>query len=312
MVNEKASQHMVTKVQNSNYLEDFMHTRTILGGKFFTALCMGIFFVGTAFITGCKKSDSVTDAGQTTTVSDDVADAADAVSDALASNNGGAMDQVNDVFEIAGGTGVGGAAGVNMLAKSYSDSVSLKFNTSDTSWSLYIYRDKGIAAWWSRNYKHQFIGPGGKAQAARVGAVLIKHQLLTGTGHFQTLRLIHDLMGISSNWTASINADTTITINGTYSRAGRDSVILGSRKGTLMTDSLSLTFTDVKGPRGTRLNRSEKTSGTISGVYIATISVPGKTTTTITKSFTITLGGGNATFTIDGNKFTADLATGNH
>jgi hypothetical protein len=304
------SKHIITKIPISHYLEDFMHTRTFLSGRFFTALCIGIFFVGTAFIAGCKKSDSITDA--TPTVSDDVADAADAVSDALASNNGGAMDQVNDVFEIAGGIGVGGDAGVNMLAKSYSDSVSLKFNTSDTSWSLYIYRDRGTTARWSRSYKHQFIGPSGKAQAARVGAVLIKHQLLSGTGHFQTLRLIHDLTSISSNWTASINADTTVTINGTYSRAGRDSVILGSRKGTLMTDSLSLTFTNVKGPRGSRLSRSEKTSGTISGVYIATLSVPGKATRTITKTFTITLGGGNAVITIEGTTYTADLATGDH
>lgn len=285
-----------------------MHTRVFLSGKLFTAFCIGIFIVGTAFITGCKKSDSITD---TPTVSDDVANAADAVSDALASNNGGAMDQVNDVFEIAGGTGVGGSAGANMLAKTYIDSVSLSFNTRDTSWSLYVYRNRGTNVW-SRSYRHQFIGPSGKAQAGRAGAVLVKHQLLTGTGHFQTLRLIHDLTSISSNWTASINADTTVTINGTYSRAGRDSVILGSRKNTLMTDSLSLTFTDVKGPRGSRLNRSEKTSGIISGVYIATISVPGKATRTITKTFTITLGGGNATFTIDGNKFTANLATGDH
>ncbi len=289
-----------------------MHARAFLRGKFFTTLCIGIFFVGTAFIAGCKKSDSITNAGQTTTVSDDVADAADAVSDALASNNGGAMDQVNDVFETAGGTGVGGNAGVDMLAKSYSDSVSLKFNASDTSWSLYIYRVRGTTAWWSRSYKHQFIGPSGKAQAARVEAVLIEHQLLSGTGHFQTLRLIHDLTSISSNWTASINADTTVTINGTYNRAGRDSVILGSRKGTLMTDSLSLTFTNVKGPRGSRLNRSEKTSGTISGVYFATLSVPGKATKTIMKTFTITLGGGNAVITIEGATYTTDLATGDH
>jgi hypothetical protein len=285
-----------------------MHVRTFLSGKFFTALCIGIFFVGTAFIAGCKKSDTITD---TPAVSDDVADAADAVSDALASNNGGAMDQVNDVFEIAGGTGVGGGAGTIMLAKSYGDSVSLTFNTRDTSWSLYVYRNRGTNVW-SRSYRHQFIGASGKAQATRVGAILIKHQLLSGTGHFQTLRLIHDLTSISSNWTASINADTTVTINGTYYRAGRDSVILGSRKGTLLTDSLSLTFTNVKGPRGSRLNRSEKTSGTISGVYIATISVPGKATRTITKSFTITLGGGNAVIAIEGTTYTADLATGDH
>ena len=289
-----------------------MHVRTVLSGKLFTPLCIGIFFVGTIFIAACKKSDSIADTGQTTTVSDDVANAVDAVSDALASNNGGVMDQVNDVFEIAGGTGVGSGIAANMLAKSYADTVRLKFNASDTSWSLYVYRERGITATWSRSYKHQFIGLNGKAQAAPAGAVLVKHQLLTGTGHFQTFRLIHDLTGISSNWTASINADTTATINGTYTRAGRDSVISGSRIHTLMTDSLSLTFTDVKGPRGTRLSRSEKTSGTISGIYAATISVPGKVTKKITKSFTITLGGGKATLTIDGNTFSADLTTGEH
>lgn len=286
-----------------------MQTRRFLIGKFFIPFSIVIFFVGAVFIAGCKKSDSITDT--TPTVSDDVANTADAVSDALASNNGGAMDQVNDVFEIAGGTGVGGGAEVYMLAKSYSDSVSLKFNASDTSWSLYVYRNRGANVW-SRSYRHQFIGPSGKAQAFRAGAVLIKHQLLSGTGHFQTLRLIHDLTSISSNWTASINSDTTVTINGTYSRAGRDSVIFGLRKGTLMTDSLSLTFADVKGPRGSRLNRSEKTSGTIRGVYMATLSVPGKATRTITKTFTITLGGGNAVITIEGTTYTADLATGDH
>ncbi len=289
-----------------------MPNRTFSSERFLTPFLIGIFVLGIAFVAGCKKSDgNPVDTGQTVTVSDDVADAADAVSDALASNNGGAMDQVNDVFEIAGGTGVGGYAASNMLAKSYGDSISLNFNARDTSWSLYVYRNRGTNVW-SRSYRHQFIGPSGKAQAVRASAVVIKHQLLSGAGHFQTLRLIHDLTSISSNWTASINADTTVTINGMYNRAGRDSVILGARKGTLMTDSLSLTFIDVKGPRGGRLNRSEKTSGTISGVYIATLSVPGKATRTITKTFTITLGGGNAVITIDGTKFTADLATGDH
>ena len=257
-----------------------MCNRTFLSGKFLTAFLIGIFVLGTAFVAGCKKSNgNPVDGGQTVTVSDDVADAADAVSDALASNNGGAMDQVNDVFEIAGGTGVGGDAGANMLAKSSSDSVSLSFNMRDTSWSLYVYRNRGTNVW-SRSYRHQFIGPSGKAQALRVGAVFIKHQLLSGAGHFQTLRLIHDLTSISSNWTASINADTTVTINGTYSRAGRDSVILGARKGTLMTDSLSLTFIDVKGPRGSRLadrrKRAEPSVGFISQHYQCPEKPPGQ------------------------------------
>src|ERR1700690_2907611 len=70
--------------------------------------CAGLFFSAALFIAGCKKNDSNPITNATTTVTDDAADAADAVSDALASNNGGAMDQVNDVYEIAGGVGVGG------------------------------------------------------------------------------------------------------------------------------------------------------------------------------------------------------------
>ena len=271
--------------------------------RFFSAVCITLLIAGSIF-TGCKKNDNpVTD--ETVVTTDEVAYA---VSDALASNNGGAIDQVNDVFEIAGGAGVGGG---EALGKAYGDSTLLKFNANDTSWSLYIYRARAIG-WWSRTYWHQFIGSNGKAQQSRVGAVTVKHKIVSGSGHFQTLRLIHDLTSLSSNWTANLNADTTVTINGTYARSGRDSVILGTRKGSKFVSALSLTFTDVKGPRGSRMNRSEKTSGKIEGVHTATVTVPGKAPFTITKTFTITLGGGSATFTIDGTKFTADLSTGNY
>jgi len=64
------------------------------------------FFVAIVSVTGCKKNNSNPVTGSTT-LSDDDADAADAISDAVAANNGGAMDQVNDVLEIAGGVGVG-------------------------------------------------------------------------------------------------------------------------------------------------------------------------------------------------------------
>jgi hypothetical protein len=39
---------------------------------------------------------------------------------------------------------------------------------------------------------------------------------------------------------------------------------------------------------------------------------PGKAPYTVTKTFTIVLGGGDATFTIEGTKFVSDLATGDH
>jgi hypothetical protein len=140
----------------------------------------------------------------------------------------------------------------------------------------------------------------------------VKHKLTGGTGYFFTPRLVHHLRSISSDWTAS-NANTdTVTINGTYSRAGVDTIQAVARKGTVLDHTISLNFMNVKGPRGSRLNRSEKTSGTIQGTYTATVTAPGKEPVSITKTFTITLGGGNATFSVDGTRYIADLATGDH
>lgn len=266
-------------------------------------------FVLAAFISGCKKNDS-NPLGTSTSVSDNDADVADAVSDALASNNGGAMDQVNDVFEIAGGVGVGSTLG---KTQADSNSTQLRFSDSDTAWYLSVYRSRG-SSYWSRDYWHQFIGASGKAQKARVGAVLIHHKLQDGSGHFQTLRLIHDLTSIHSDWFASINPDTTVTINGTYQRTGRDSitVLVGPRKGSLLVDTLSMTFTNVTGPKRARYLHSEKTSGTIDIVYSATITAPGKSTVYIRKEFTVSLGGGIAHFSIDGSDVNAALDTGDH
>ncbi len=290
-----------------------MHTRTFLGGKFFSALCIGIFFVGTAFIAGCKKSDSnPVAADQTVTTTDD---AADAVSDALASNNGGAMDQVNDVFELAGGVGVGAES----LGKTAADSTywSKTFDSTTTKWTTHLYKQKsGLLYYgiWTREYQYQFIA-NGKAQKFRAptgGSVAdsIIHQIIPGgcSGYFWTPRLTHHLTSLSASWVAS-NTDT-VTINGTYARSGVDTITVAARKGRVLVSSLSLTFKNVKGPRGSRLNRSEKTSGEIDGIYTATVTVTGKTPFTITKTFTIILGGGSATYTIDTTKYVRDLATG--
>ncbi len=313
--NTKFSNHLITKTPISHYLEGFMRARTFLSSKFFTAICIGIFFVGTAFITGCKKSDSnPVAADQTVTTTDD---AADAVSDALASNNGGAMDQVNDVFELAGGVGVGAES----LSKTAADSTfwTRTFDSTTTKWTTHLYKQKsGLLYYgiWTREFQHQFIA-NGKAQKFRapiVGSVAdsIIHQILAEgcSGYFWTPRLTHHLTSLSASWVASNTNTDTVTINGTYARSGVDTITVAARKGRVFVSSLTLTFKNVKGPRGSRLSRSEKTSGEIDGTYTATVTVTGKAPFTITKTFIIILGGGTATYTIDTTKYVRDLATG--
>jgi hypothetical protein len=104
-----------------------------------------------------------------------------------------------------------------------------------------------------------------------------------------------------------------VTLNGSYNWSGIDTIQApAARKGRVLVHTIALTFVNVKGPRGARIARSAKTSGTITCTYTATVTVPGKAPYIVTKTFTIVLGAGDATFSIDGSKFVSDLATGDH
>jgi hypothetical protein len=289
--------------------------------KNITILSIGMFAFAAFFVTGCKKNDSNPVGNSTTvTTSADVADAADAVSDALASNNGGAMDQVNDVFEIAGGVGVGGGA----LGKVSSDTtiVASQYDTTTMSWTTTTYKVQSTPpsyyGIWTRAHWLQFWA-NGKAQKFRVtnGVVAdtILHRLdsLGNSGYFYTPRLVHHLLSITSNWVCSNTNTDTVTINGSYNWSGIDTILApASRKGRVLVHTIALTFVNVKGPRGTRYAHSEKTSGTITCTYTATVTPPGNASYVVTKTFTIVLGGGDATFSIDGTKYISDLGTGDH
>jgi hypothetical protein len=294
---------------------------TVMATNTMLAFLFGaVVFISACVLNGCSKNPNNPVAandsgGQSAAISDDVADA---VSDALASNNGGVLDQVNDVFELAGGVGIGSGAGLGKVDGD-STAVNRSYDSTAVAWTLSVFRQKSVPPFsygvWTRNYWYQFSSNGQPQKFRVISAVVadnVKHKLTGGTGYFYTPRLVHHLRSISSDWSASNTNTDTVTINGTYTRAGVDTILAAARKGTVLDHSLSLTFVDVKGPRGSRLNRSEKTSGTIRGTYTATITAPGKVPVTITKTINITLGGGSASFSVDGSRYVADLATGDH
>ena len=284
----------------------------ILNRKFLTAFVIGVFALGAVFIAGCKKNDGSTSlsADQTVSTTDDVADL---VADGLASNNGGAMDQTNDAFEIAGAVGVGSG---ESLSKTNADSLSVQrvYDSTSVSWTTSVYRAKvGIlySALWTRTYWHQFWA-NGKAQKFKnspASADTINYQIKNGAGFFWTPRLTHVLTSIGANWTASSTNTDTVTLNGAYTRSGVDTVKVAARRGRILVGTLTLNFVNVRGPKGLRRDRSAGTTGTINGKYTALVTVSG-TTFAIEKDFTITLSNGTAKFTIDGTVYTRDLATG--
>jgi hypothetical protein len=114
-------------------LEDRMGRTRVDWKKIAVLFFTGLFFTAVLFVAGCKKNDSNPVTNSVTTVTDNAADAADAISDPLATNNGGAMDQVNNVFEIAGG-----GVGDGVLGKTTADASlsGANYDSTTMSWTM--------------------------------------------------------------------------------------------------------------------------------------------------------------------------------
>jgi hypothetical protein len=199
-------------------------------------------------------------------------------------------------------------------------------------WTLTLDRQRGLTSGYTyaemhRVYQYQFLNSKGEVQkfwrtdngnGSVDTAYTINHKIISGTGRHQTRRLAQNLMSLSAQWQATGTNTGTVTINtinnAPYTRHAIDTVKTLSATRTL-DHTIALTFTSVKGPRGSRLDVAQKTSGTITGHYEATVSFTRGDlykTRTITRDFTITLGGGNgrASIVVDNTLYTADVQTG--
>ena len=103
--------------------------------------------------------------------------------------------------------------------------------------------------------------------------------------------------------------------NGSYIKTGSDTLKTLNAVRTL-NHTLTLNFINVVGPRGGKLNLSQKTSGTITGTYHAVVTFQKGSLykdKVIDKDINITLGSGvrgKALFDIGGWRFFADLESG--
>lgn len=251
-------------------------------------------------------------------------DAAESIASAVGADNGGATDQLSDVIVLAGASGLQKPAEV-LLGK-YSEpntiaSIDTSYDPVTGTWTLRLERERGNPngipyAEISRTYTYQFLNKNGQPQKYwKVGAdtaYTIKFNIVEGTGTHRTRRLSQELTGLSGSFTATGVNTRLVTINGTYFRSAVDTLTTRNAVRTL-DHALNLTFTNVQGPRGSRLELSRKISGTVSGTYTAKVTFQRGESygeKTINRSFTINLGGGNANLNISGKNFEADLTSG--
>ena len=276
-----------------------------------------------ALLESCHKDDTVT---STTNTASAAQDAATSVANALAINNGGIIDQIGDVSDIASAASSQSEAGVifNKYAfDSVYTNVSKSYDSTTEWWTLTLdlqrFGDYRTATF-TRVYQYQFLNSSNAPQKYWLSgtdtAYSMHFKIVSGTGTFTNLYISHHLFSLSGEWMVTGTNTNVFTINtvngGLYTRVGADTLSTYNAIRTL-NDSLSLTFTNVTGPRGSRLLLQTATSGTITGTYDAVVSFTSGSLyaqRTIHDTISITLANGVAHIYINGVHFRADCRTG--
>ncbi len=278
--------------------------------------------------TGCKKDNDLVSSSSSSMLYDD---AAESISTAMGDESGGALESFADVLSVAGGGSLS-----TTLAKSSGDEMVAAgipvYDSLNGWWTVSIDRSKyGIQAsgFMKRVYQYQF-SKNSVFQKLRINsadtATTVKFKIIDGSGYFSNLRVKHYLTKLRGGWTVNDLNKDTVTLNSdtVYVRAGVDTIITRNMIRTFDHTLRITKMTDVRGLRF-RLNRdnftiwrnnfSKAISGTVEGTFYASITFRKGDLykeRTISKTFTITLGAGAGSLTINGGgKFGMDLHGGN-
>lgn len=288
---------------------------------------VSVLMIAGLLLSGCDKStEPVTDNSIL------YEDAAESISAAVGDESGGATESFADVM-IAGADGSLGSA---MPVMEGTDLVSAGMPVYDSLtgwWSVSVNRSKDnslVKRSITREYRYQFQKNGTFQKRFITGtdtATTLKFRIVSGTGYFVGPRVSHALTQLKGAWTSSnINKDTvTITLDSAYVRSGTDTITTRNMVRT-HTSTLTITALNLKAPRyraawttlqaaAWRNNFPNAISGTISGHYTAAITFQRGDLykeRNIDRDFTITVGGGNGSLNINGNKgaFNVDMQYG--
>jgi hypothetical protein len=289
------------------------------GSTFFFSLLV----MAGVLITGCDKSTEPETADSIV-----YEDAAESISAAMGDESGGATESFADVM-IAGGGGSMGTAAPMMDGADLVSAGTPVYDSITGWWSVSVNRSRDnnlVQRSITREYRYQFSKNSIIQKQYITGndtATTLKFRIVSGTGFFVGPRVSHALTQLKGAWTSSnINKDTvTITLDSTYVRSGTDTITTRNMKRT-HTSTTTITAVNVKAPRyrpllsaSWRNNFANAISGTISGHYTAAITFQRGDLyreRTIDRDFTITVGGGTGTLSINGNKgnFSIDIQNG--
>lgn len=280
-----------------------------------THLFLSLILILGLLLSGCNKDNSTAPEPAETTLSA-TEDAAESIASSVGQENGGLTDQVGDLMEIVSSGGMdksSGTGGFNQVSRIY--------DPATGTWTLTLERERGIIggpyyAMIYRVYTYQFLNSAGDPQQFYVTngdtARTVNLNIVEGSGRHITPRISQELTHLSASFVATNAHLRNITVNGTYERAAVDTVTTRNAVRTL-DHSISLTVTDLVGPRGTRRNLHRALSGTISGLYTAFVTFTrgdAYSERNIERSFTLTFGDSDGDLEVDSRHYRVNIETG--
>ena len=268
-------------------------------------------------LAGC---DAASDTPDTAAATADTEDAAVSIAAALALDTGGVLDEMAAAASASvatdnldGPRGPGdGRPGCDR---------SREYDEGTMVWTLTVacrrgHPDRPFFAAFGRQSAVQFLA-GGVPQQLPEGADALTYRILSGQSIVRRPHHVQRVTGLAADFDVTGLDQELVTVNGTYQRTGADS--LRTRRGERTSEyTLDLEATDVQGPRRVYDNWRRAVAGTLTGHYVGTVTITtaagGTVTRNVDRTFTVTfpLVGGDrqAEIAIDGQRFRADVSTG--
>lgn len=241
-------------------------------------------------------------------------DSSESIAVASGEESGGVIDNIGDLAELTADEALSATRG----GKPYK---SKSWDEENQLWIIEIEKERGGSLAYHygkfhRIYTLQFLDENNNPLMHRISetdtAYTALFKTVSAEGIFRNKRISHKLNDLNIDWVVSdINTDT-LTINGTFYRAGFDSL---TTKNHIRTSDhqLEMELLDVRGPRGSRLDISQKVSGEITGTFDAEITfIKGEAyqEKIVHKEFVIDITGGTSTIIVDDETFNYDNESG--
>lgn len=227
-------------------------------------------------LSGCDAASTGPDA----VAGDDIEDAAGAIADAVAMDGGGALDDASAAALLTGDVTKGDDTRPGCTGdRTYDEAASL--------WRSTISCERGnpdgrFYHAFSRTTTHQFLGADGTPQQSPEDAASVAFTIVEGSGQHLTPRASAVLDDLGASFDIVRLDDDMVSVDGVYEREGVRTVYGRGDAEREVDYALSLNLDEVTGPRRTRNRWASAVSGSISGLYTATVSVttPGGETST--------------------------------